>query len=332
VDQIISRAPREITISYRTWWSAVRGRYDVFHVHWPEYLVRAKNPVTSIGRGLILLTLLTRLKLGRVAIVRTLHNASAHEQMESRWQTWVLAVLHRQTSLFIRINQTTELSSSVPVVTILHGHYRDRFAVMRKVNPEPNRLLYFGLIRDYKGIDSLLELFKGATDADLRLRIVGNPMSTAVVAQIVEAASRDHRITARLQYVSDEDLVAEVTASQLIVLPYREMHNSGAVLVALSINRPVLVPRTPVNEALAEEVGPGWIFMYEGAITAEIVDQALKASAVEARREPELRGRDWAAVGEGHYQAYLQAVAIARPTASVTDTKRAGRTRVQAAK
>jgi hypothetical protein len=104
----------------------------------------------------------------------------------------------------------------------------------------------------------------------------------------------------------------EVTSAQVVVLPYREMHNSGAVLVALSLDRPVVVPRTPVNQALSDEVGPGWIFMYDGALTAEVVDIALSASAPQGRRPPDLRHRDWSAVGQGHYQAYLQAVAITR--------------------
>jgi beta-1,4-mannosyltransferase len=313
VDQITAGAPPEVSITYRTWRSAFTGRYDVFHVHWPEFLVRAKNPLTSVGRGVLLLLLLARLKVGRVAIVRTLHNLAAHEDLESRWQRWLLAVLHGQTTLFIRINPATELDTDAPVVTIPHGHYRDRFAAMDKRDPPPKRLLYFGLIRGYKGIDGVLDLVAAGADPELTLRIVGKPMSDAVVAQIRRAAEQDRRITARLQFVPDEDLVAEVTAAQVVVLPYREMHNSGAVLVALSLDRPVVVPRTAVNEALDDEVGPGWVFMYDGVLTAEVVDLALAASALRGRRPPDLRDRDWAAVGEGHYQAYLRAVSIARP-------------------
>ena len=41
-----------------------------------------------------------------------------------------------------------------------------------------------------------------------------------------------------------------------MVLPYRQMHNSGAVLAALSLDRPVLVPATD-QRGLGAEVGPG---------------------------------------------------------------------------
>ena len=199
VDQITAEAPPEVSFTYRTWRSAFTGRYDVFHVHWPEFLVQAKNPLTSVGRGVLLLVLLARLRAGRVAIVRTLHNLAAHEDEGSRWQRWLLAVLYGRTTLFIRINSATELDTAAPVVTIPHGHYRDRFAAMGKRDPQPKRLLYFGLIRGYKGIDSVLDLVAGAADPELTLRIVGKPLSDAVVDQIRRAAERDradHRATA----------------------------------------------------------------------------------------------------------------------------------------
>jgi 3-methyladenine DNA glycosylase Tag len=45
----------------------------------------------------------------------------------------------------------------------------------------------------------------------------------------------------------------------------------------------------------------------------DVIEQALASSAVGDRPAPDLRDREWAVVGEGHYQAYLQAVAIVRP-------------------
>ncbi len=62
-----------------------------------------------------------------------------------------------------------------------------------------------------------------------------------------------------------------------MVLPYREMHNSGAALTALSLNRPVLVPDNEVNRELAEEVGPGWVFRYDGELTGRHLLDALAA-------------------------------------------------------
>ena len=65
----------------------------------------------------------------------------------------------------------------------------------------------------------------------------------------------------------------EVSESELVVLPYHQMHNSGSVLAALSLDRSVLVPDSEFNRSLAEEVGPGWVVTYDGDLTAESILQ-----------------------------------------------------------
>ena len=46
------------------------------------------------------------------------------------------------------------------------------------------------------------------------------------------AAVADPRLTLDLRFVDDETLVREVSEASLVVLPYVEMKNSGALLVA----------------------------------------------------------------------------------------------------
>ena len=108
--------------------------------------------------------------------------------------------------------------------------------------------------------------------------------------------------------MKDPDLVEHVGHSELIVLPYREMHYSGAVLVSLSLNRPVLVPRNAANEALDAEVGPGWIQMFSGDLTGRDILDALGAvRAGEREAQPDLHLRDWDRAGRDHVAAYRRA-------------------------
>ncbi|MGS0683812.1 glycosyltransferase [Nakamurella sp. GG22] len=319
VDQITAEVPPELTIGYRTWTSAFRRRYDVLHLHWPENLLLADNLPVAAWRGMSLLILLARCAISRTAIVRTVHNVGAHEDLRWGWQNSLLLWVDRRTTLFIRINPCTEIATSAPVVTILHGHYRDRFRALPRRAARPRQLLYFGLIRPYKGIDALLSTFAHSTDAALRLRFVGKPLDSELAGTIKHAVESDSRVSVRFGFVPDMDLVDEVSGAQMVVLPYREMHNSGAVLVALSLDRPVIVPRTPVNEALDREVGPGWLHLYEGELTWQVIEAALAAgSAAADRQPPDLCGRDWSAIGEQHYQAYRSAIAAVRPRADET--------------
>jgi len=91
------------------------------------------------------------------------------------------------------------------------------------------------------------------------------------------------------------------------------------VLVALSLDRAVLVPRTASTEALAAEVGPGWVQLFEGELSPEDLVTALARLAdAPLSGRPDLTDRDWSNVGRRHAQAYRLAVASTRkpPTRS----------------
>jgi beta-1,4-mannosyltransferase len=135
------------TFSRRT---ALLGRYDVFHVHWPETLVTGRTPLRKLARQAFFVALLLRLRLTRTPLVRTLHNLELPQGI-SRREVALLRWAERWTSLWIRINESTELSRDAAFETILHGHYRDWFAARPRRPVIPGRLTFFGLIRRYKG-------------------------------------------------------------------------------------------------------------------------------------------------------------------------------------
>lgn len=309
VNQVVEGAPDTVTMRFFSWRAALFGRYDVFHVHWPELLIRAPRPLKARLRRGALYALLLRTRLQRIPIVRTIHNLTPHEAGANA-ETRALHALDARTALVIRLNPTTPVEPESRAVTILHGHYRDRFNDMPRPESAPGRILYFGLIRPYKGVDLLLQVFRSLPDPDLMLRIVGRP-SNGLGDMIAEAAAQDTRISSVLRFVSDEELVVEVGGAELVVLPYREMHNSGVLLVALSLDRPVLVPTTPANEALAHEVGPDWIYRYEGELTSEILRTTLeRMRAAGPHPRPRLAGRDWKTLGQQSYRTYLRALQL----------------------
>ena len=95
------------------------------------------------------------------------------------------------------------------------------------------------------------------------------------------------------------------------MLAYRFMHNSGSVLAALSMARPVLVPRNEANEALAREVGAAWVLMYDGDLDAPTVVEAWRAAST-LTGSPDLSRRDWADAGRAHRDAFREGVAHKR--------------------
>ncbi|MFE7227038.1 glycosyltransferase [Nocardioides sp. NPDC057577] len=296
------------------WARAIAGRYDVFHVHWPELLVTsARTPLRRLARRLLTTAFVARLRLTRTPVVRTWHNLVRPDGL-SRWDHRLLDALERRTRHVIRLTDQTAPPLDVPTSTIVHAHYRDWFEPVIDAFAEPvetvdRRVLYFGLIKPYKGVEQLLEAVADSPEADLDVRLVGSPSDPALAEQVRAAAATDTRVSADLSYADDATLAAEITAAALVVLPYKAMHNSGALLLALSLDTPVLAPDNEVNRRLAEEVGEGWLHLFEGTVSIEDLERALKAVAAGPPAErPDLSAREWPESAALHAAAFRAAL------------------------
>lgn len=309
IDQVVTDADPRFDFRYLSPTTLFR-RSDVFHVHWPEVLVRGRGTVGTALRCVVLLAAIGLMRLRRTAVVRTLHNVTPHEP-GGRLERRTLALLDDATDLYVRINPVTQAPRE-PSVLVLHGHYRERFANLPQRESTPGRLVYAGMIRPYKGVEQLLRAFAGLADTDLELRLVGQP-TPALRSSIEDATAADRRITSMFGFVPDQVLVEEVTSASLVCLPYEELHNSGMLIVALSLDRPVLVPDTATTRALADEVGPTWVRRFRGELTSAVLANAVD----EVRRRPPtgrptLGRRDWQAVADGYGAAFDAAVRARR--------------------
>lgn len=307
LSQLVASLPDDVTVRLFTWPNALLRRYDVLHAHWPELLCRGSDRRRTAMRQILFGLLLIRVRISGIAVVRTAHNVGPHEPGR-RCERLLLGRLDRLTSLWITLTDVTPLPPQARRTTIAHGHYRDWYATYAHPPPTPGRLTYFGLIRPYKRVLALCTALAGLADPEVSLRIVGQPSTTELGDRIREACARDPRISARLDYVDEADLAREIGAAELVVLPYADMHNSGALLLALSLGRPVLAPDTPSTAALAAEIGTEWLLTYPGDISPKTLRDSLIRARSPRPAGPDLSARDWAPLGLAHRDAYLTAL------------------------
>ena len=298
-----------VTFSYP---AALFGRYDVVHLHWPETILGQGGRRLSgrLVRWVLTALLLVRLTVARTPVVRTMHNVELPADV-SVAQRLLLRWFDQLTTHRIVLNERTECPA--PRTAIPHGHYRDWYTGPRST-AVPGRLGYVGLVRRYKGVEGLVAAFRSVADDSLTLGIAGAASSRELAATITALADGDPRVTLRFGYLADDELVAAVTAAELVVLPYRFMHNSGTVLAALSLGRPVLVPETPVNTDLAAEVGPGWIHTFTGSLTGEDIEAAISAVRAPRADSPDLSAREWDDAGRAHLAVYRAALSRRAPS------------------
>lgn len=301
----------EVTVLPFSWRAALLSKFDVFHVHWPENLLKGRSPAKSFARRSLTRLLLLRMRIKKIPIVRTMHNLerpSGLSQAEYR----LLTKIDARTSLIIRLNDQTNTPNAVAFETIPHGHYRDWFADYARNEAVPGRLGYIGLIRRYKNVAHLVRVVS-SLPSTVSLQVSGSPSTRELAGEIEGARGTDPRIHLDFRFLSDAEIVAAITEAELVVLPYTEMHNSGSVLASLSLERPVLVKGNDVNRALAAEVGPGWVLFYEGDLEPDDILRA-QSSLRSGRRmgAPDLSRREWAEAGRRHVEAYQRARGLMR--------------------
>lgn len=297
-----------VSLSFFSWRRALLGRLDVFHVHWPELLMGGHRLSGRIARRLLTAAFLVRIRLTRVAVVRTLHNLDRPSGLV-RIDRMLLKAIDRATTLVVTLNDETPLPDGMPRRTILHGHYRDWFHEYPRQDAVRGRLGYVGLIRRYKGVERLVEAFRDWDQADASLVIAGRPSTTELRDELSALAAGDRRVDLVFRFLDDAELVERISDAELVVLPYRHMHNSGTVLAALSLDRPVLVPDNEVNRALSDEVGAGWIHLFEGELSSDDL-QRTRTALPPKDRHPDLGRREWKTVGAEHAQAFRTAAAL----------------------
>jgi glycosyltransferase involved in cell wall biosynthesis len=165
-------------------------------------------------------------------------------------------------------------------------------------------VLCFGLLRPYKGVDVLLEAWRELR-ADAELWIVGMPRMD--LAALCAAAPPSVRWVTR--FVCDEELGAYFERADLVVLPYREIDQSGVLFTALAFGAPLLVSAVGgftevAAHGAAALVAPG----DAGALAGELrrllaAPRAREALAAGARRAA--AGRySWDAVARRHLELY----------------------------
>ena len=310
--QLVRALSAHVDVRLFAWRGALLGNLDAVHVHWPEVLIRDRTLARTSARRVLFFLLLLRLRLGHKALVRTLHNVAPHEP-GAVVESWLLRLADRWTTHWITLNEFTPRPTIAPATLIPHGDYQAWFADHPLPPSEPGRLLYFGRVRIYKGVGGLVTAFLALADPTLRLRIVGVPDDAPVADLVRDAARADGRISAVLRHATSAEAAAEFGRAELVVLPYPTMHNSGAALLALSLGRPVLVPRNEVTDALAREVGPAWVIRYEGAFGSGHLRAAVSAlRAHPPSGAPDLSRRIWSEIGRAHAEAFACAAKAAR--------------------
>lgn len=264
----------------------VQEKFDIVHVHWPDGYVDQRNPLKALQRALLLLLMMSVAKVKGARLVWTAHNLKPHDAHHPKFSQFFLTQFLKLCNGLIFLTAEGRNSflqyypeeRDMPCAVVPHGHYRDSYpkAIDQTqakaelgIVTDRKILLFMGMIKPYKNCDALIKEFNAAKLKDYVLVIAGKPDTPKYKRELEELAKNNEHIHLRLEFIPDNQLHLYMSAADCVILPYKSILNSGALLLALSFNKPVIAPHIGAFVDLQNELGLQWIYSYVSDLTAE---------------------------------------------------------------
>lgn len=157
-------------------------------------------------------------------------------------------------------------------------------------------LLFFGQIKDVKGLDILIEAIPAIIREipEITLLVAGRPWRNdfSSYQRLIEALHVGKHCVLHIRYIPNDELPLYFSATDLVILPYRRIYQSAVILMAMSYGRPVVVSDLP---GMLEMVIDGW----NGYTFEQGSKDALAERLIEVL--PDESGRDRVAAQASQY-------------------------------
>lgn len=169
------------------------------------------------------------------------------------------------------------------------------------------RLLFFGHVLEYKGVEDLLEAMAGIPEkVAVRLQVVGNCPDSHLRRRLQELAeSTRGRVALHLARIPEDELRDVLADCDVVVLPFRRVTTSASAILALGYGRVVILPDVA---AFAEVPREAAVF-YDGSV------DGLRRAIVALARE---RGERLAQIGSAA-SAYVSTLSWADAAAQTIE-------------
>ena len=214
----------------------------------------------------------------RRKIVITVHDVEPlYESRQSLFLNHMLySMAHRiiahnevvQKELIRLYNMPLEKISIIP-----HGNYihslglpleKDKARELIGIPKDSKAILFFGLIKEIKGLDLLINAMPYVIEAHPKVVciVAGRPWKTSFVkySSLIEQLNLENHFMLNVRFIQEREINHFYYASDMVVLPYRKIYQSGVVLLAMSYARPVLASNIPGMAGMITDGKNGYLF------------------------------------------------------------------------
>jgi glycosyltransferase involved in cell wall biosynthesis len=281
-----------------------------FHLHWLNALFRGiRRTADAEAVAEAFAAKLALLQARGARLVWTLHNTLSHDTPFAAIETALSARIAGMADA-IHLHSAGSRAEVDPVFPVpadkllisRHGHYigvypdhvpRGAARAALGIGAEEDVILFTGLVRPYKGVEALVQVFRRilAARPQARLVIAGqnwfDPLEGLVPA--LSTAERARILTSD-RFIEPAEFQVFFRAADIAAYPYQRTLTSGSLMLALSFGVPTVVPQTAMTAGVLEGQDAGQLYAAEGGEAA--LEAALGAllAAKDAGRLPAMAG------------------------------------------
>jgi len=309
--------------SFMAWYNPLTWLYagfsfegDVLHVQWWTYVL---CPVFA--------TVMLAAKIRRKPIVTTVHNVSPHEKSTlQRIADKIVFALSDEFIVHTESNKqqlTKTVNKQINVIAHgilspdvqLRGLNKQQARKQLKLQEGDKVVLFFGIIRDYKGVDVLLEAFTNVRKQlrQAKLIVAGKPWtgeSWETYRAMIEKHGLEASVVEKIGFVPEDEIEPLFVAADVVVFPYKHFDaQSGAASMALSFGKAMIVSNVG---GLPELVSDKRAVVDSGhsAQLASAIEYVLSDAKVRAKLEMDSQrlasNLSWETIGARTSQLYSQ--------------------------
>ena len=185
---------------------------------------------------------------------------------------------------------------------------RDEACKKIGINPAENYTLFFGLIRDYKGLDLLLEAWAKWSPEGRKLLIAGEfYASREKYIALIERLGLQDRVVLHDRFIADDDVKYYFSAADCLVLPYRTATQSGVTQIAYNFSLPMIVTRVGGLPEIVPDGRVGLVCEPNADSIAAAMQQIYSGDTLSVMRENfavERKRFSWAAMCDKLIEVY----------------------------
>lgn len=292
--------------------SSKKGKFC--HVHFFHY-------------GALELLTCTILKAAGLSVIATIHDVESFSQGKLGFLNKTILkmcshfVVHNEFSKKELMRIVTEMQLERPMSVIPHGNYlsfvneKNQIESRKKLNLplEKKVLLFFGQIKDVKGLEILIDSFAAlkAKNESVVLLIAGKVWKTDFSKyqnQITSLGLTKDDVISHIKYIPDEVVGDYYASADIVVLPYKRIYQSGVLLMSMSYGKAVVTSDLEPMLEIIKDGENGFVFKSESSVDlCNVLDKALQKDLVEIGKKAKSVMKEdfsWDLIAKKHLEVY----------------------------